>query len=148
MIRVGHPGSRIQGSKSTQSRIRIRNTDFSITASTVKLFNDWPVRLRMKNEFFLQFFSISLVREGASCHRARYRCHSCFKIFSQTSTLRKHKGKLFLCFSRVPSNRVTSSSCYNFIRVLQHFWTGLLSLFVKIFLFFRKQGPLQNLLDS
>ncbi len=31
-----------------------------------------------------------------------------------------------------PSNRVTSSSCYNFVRVLQNFWTGLLPLFVKI----------------
>jgi len=34
--------------------------------------------------------------------------------------------------STVPSNRVTSSSCYNFVRVLQNFWTGLLPLFVKI----------------
>ncbi len=32
----------------------------------------------------------------------------------------------------VPSNRVTSSSCYNFVRVLQNFRTGLLPLFVKI----------------
>ncbi len=32
----------------------------------------------------------------------------------------------------VPSNRVTSSSCYNFVRVLPIFWTGLLPLFVEI----------------
>ncbi len=31
----------------------------------------------------------------------------------------------------VPSNRLTSSSCYNFVRVLQNFLTGLLPLFVK-----------------
>ncbi len=31
-----------------------------------------------------------------------------------------------------PSNRVTSSSCYNFVRVLLNFLTGLLPLFVKI----------------
>jgi hypothetical protein len=32
----------------------------------------------------------------------------------------------------IPSNLVTSSSCYNFVRVLPNFRTGLLPLFVKI----------------
>ncbi len=39
---------------------------------------------------------------------------------------------IYLDPRRVPSNRVTSSSSYNFVMVLPIFQTGLLPLFVKI----------------
>jgi hypothetical protein len=42
------------------------------------------------------------------------------------------KPQMESCNWKVPSNRVTSSSCYNFVRVLRNFRTGLLPLFVKI----------------
>ncbi len=78
----------------------------------------------------------------------RFRC-ACVNLWAserllQLNTAQTHAGmRQLLRFRKtssgctdsgayVPSNRVTSSSCYNFVRVLQNFWTGLLSVFVKI----------------
>ncbi len=99
-------------------------------------FHQWPSRRQSEFFFFWAFFLITFWRYNYIIFRRK-------KVIKKSQNSRNQGFSYCFCFMKEPSNRVTSSSCYNFVRVLQNFWTGLLLLFVKILHFKKKQGPLQ-----